>query len=68
MTLQQNHPDGGLVISIAEGAVVVQVETPLAVAKVESHSNQTYEGLEAPLGFLERALIDVVYCFFHITL
>lgn len=49
----------------AERTVVVQVQTLLAVAKEHSHSNQTDEGLETPSGFLERALIDVVYCFFH---
>lgn len=57
-----------MVISIAEGAVVVQVQTPLAVAKTQQHSNQTYEGLEAPLGFRERTLINVVYCSYHKTL
>lgn len=41
-------------ISTAERTVVVQVQTPLAVAKAQSHSNQAYEGLEAHLGFLER--------------
>lgn len=54
-----------MVIYTAGRTVVVQVQTPLAVARAHSHSNQVDEGLEAPLGFLERALIDVVYCFFH---
>lgn len=49
----------------AKRTVVVQSLTLLAVAKEHSHSNQTDEGLEAPLGFLERTFVDVVYCFFH---
>lgn len=54
-----------MVISTAERTVVVQIRTPPAVAKAHSHSDQTNEGLEAPLGFFERTLIDVVFCFFH---
>ena len=59
-----------MVISTVEKTVVVQVcthvyseETLLAVSM--GHSNQTGKGLEAPWGFFERRLIDVVYYFVH---